>query len=210
MLKPIIIGIAGGSASGKTSVSEYIIEKLSDRSVQLIRHDDYYNDQSDMSMEERYEVNYDHPLAFDNNLLVKHLKMLQNGQAIEKPIYDFKEHTRSSTCENILPTQVIILEGLLILEDKRIRNFLDMKVFIDTDADVRILRRIKRDIEERNRSLDSVISQYMNSVRPMHIQFIEPSRRYADVIIPNGKSNSVGIDLLLTKIKSVLSKPNSV
>lgn len=210
-MKPIFIGIAGGTASGKTSVSEIIMEEMpKGSSVQLIRHDDYYKDQSHLTMEERYKTNYDHPLAFDNELLVTHLKQLSEGKAILKPKYDFKMHTRSSETEEIIPTQVIILEGLLILEDERIREYLDVKVYVDTDADVRILRRIKRDIEERGRTLDSVIDQYMNSVRPMHIQFIQPSKRFADVILPNGKTNVVGIDLLLTKIKSILSEQNSV
>ncbi|MGL4662770.1 MAG: uridine kinase, partial [Culicoidibacterales bacterium] len=142
--------------------------------------------------------------------LVEHLRMLSEGKSISKPKYDFKMHTRSEETEIVKPTQVIIIEGLLILEDERIREYLDVKVYVDTDADVRILRRIKRDIEERGRTLDSVIEQYMNSVRPMHIQFIQPSKRFADVIIPNGKTNVVGIDLLLTKIKSILSEQNSV
>lgn len=210
-MKPIFIGIAGGTASGKTSVSEIIMEEMPEgSSVQLIRHDDYYKDQSHLTMEERYKTNYDHPLAFDNELLVEHLKQLSAGHSILKPKYDFKMHTRSTETEQIFPTQVIILEGLLILEDERIREYLDVKVYVDTDADVRILRRIKRDIEERGRTLDSVIDQYMNSVRPMHIQFIQPSKRFADVILPNGKTNVVGIDLLLTKIKSILSEQNSV
>lgn len=210
-MKPIFIGIAGGTASGKTSVSEIIMNEMPDgASVELIRHDDYYKDQSHLTMDERYLTNYDHPLAFDNDLFVEHLQRLSQGKSISKPKYDFKMHTRSSETEIIQPTQVIIIEGLLILDDERIRDYLDVKVYVDTDSDVRILRRIKRDIEERGRTLDSVIEQYLNSVRPMHIQFIQPSKRFADVIIPNGKTNVVGIDLLLTKIKSILSEQNSV
>lgn len=205
MKKPVIIGIAGGSASGKTSVSMHLLKTFSDtNSVRIIRQDDYYKDQSHLTMEQRVKTNYDHPFAFDNDLLVEHLKMLLEGKSIDKPTYDFVNHTRSQFYETINATDVIILEGLFVLENEVVRDLCNIKVFVDTDADIRFIRRLKRDVEERGRTLDSVVAQYQTTVRPMHLQFIEPSKRYADVIILEGSRNHVAMDLLETKISSII------
>jgi len=205
MNKPLIIGIAGGTASGKSTVAQSIYRKYAEtKSVIIIKQDDYYKDQSHLTMEERVRTNYDHPLAFDNELLVKHLDMLRNGLPIEKPTYDFVNHTRSSVTEYIEPADVIILEGLFVLESEFIRDRLDIKIFVDTEADIRFIRRLKRDIEDRGRTLDGVITQYTTTVKVMHDLFIEPSKRYAHVIIPEGGNNTVAIDLLITKIDSII------
>ena len=207
MNKPIIIGIAGGSASGKTSISRKLKDYFSDvNSVLIIRQDDYYKDQSDKLMEERIKTNYDHPFAFDNDLLIEHIKQLSRGEKVEKPTYDFVHHTRSDITETCFPCDVLILEGLFVLEDEEIRSLLDMKIFVDTDADVRFIRRLLRDVKERGRDMEGVISQYLNTVRVMHNSFIEPSKRYADIIIPEGGENYVAIDLLTTKISSIINR----
>ncbi|MBY0088168.1 uridine kinase [Brevibacillus brevis] len=204
MGNPVLIGVAGGSGSGKTTVAKELYRQFQNDSVTMIEQDSYYKDQSHLSPEERALTNYDHPFAFDNDLLLAHLQELMQGKAIQKPIYDFKVHNRKPEQIQVDPKDVIILEGMLILEDERIRNLMDIKVFVDTDADVRIARRIVRDIEERGRSLNSVVTQYLNVVRPMHLQFIEPTKRYADVIIPEGGYNRVALDLLSTKISNIL------
>ena len=205
MHKTLIIGIAGGSASGKTSLAKRLKTAFEgSQSVVIIRQDDYYKDQSDMSMEERLKVNYDHPFAFDNALLVEHLHQLKLGQAIDKPTYDFIEYTRAKTIERIEACDVLVVEGLFVLEDEALRAVCDIKLFVDTDADVRFIRRLTRDVRDRGRLLENVISQYLNTVRVMHDQFIEPSKRYADVIIPEGGKNEVAVDLLTTKISSIL------
>lgn len=207
MKKTIIIGIAGGSASGKTSISRQLKEAYEDtRSVVIIRQDDYYKDQSDKSMEERVKTNYDHPLAFDNDLLVKQLQELLAGKTIQKPIYDFVNHTRSDEIEEVSPSDVVVLEGLFVLEDEQLRNLCDMKLYVDTDADLRFIRRLLRDVKKRGRTLDSVVDQYTSTVRDMHNLFIEPSKRYADIIIPEGGHNLVAIDLLITKISSIINQ----
>ncbi|MFV8826816.1 uridine kinase [Alkalihalobacterium sp. APHAB7] len=202
--KPIIIGVAGGTGSGKTTVAKEIFHQFNQKSIVLIEQDAYYKDQSHLSFEERLGTNYDHPLAFDNDLLMQHLQTLLNGESIEVPVYDYAQHTRSNTSIPVLPKDVIILEGILILEDKRLRDLMDIKVFVDTDADIRILRRLSRDIQERGRTLESVVEQYTTVVRPMHLQFIEPTKRYADIIIPEGGQNRVAIDLMVTKIRSII------
>ncbi len=205
-MKPIVIGIAGGSASGKTSVARKIKEAFDDtNSVTIIRQDDYYKNQSHLTMEERVKTNYDHPFAFDNDFLIEQLQLLLEGKDIEKPIYDFVNHTRSDNTEVIQTCDVLILEGLFILENEQLRNLLDIKIFVDTDADVRFIRRLKRDVEDRGRTLDSVINQYIKTVRDMHSQFVEPSKRYANIIIPEGGKNTVAIDLLTTKISSIIN-----
>ena len=205
MSRPVIIGIAGGSASGKTSVAEILRDAYDgNNSVTIIRQDDYYKDQSHMPFEERLKTNYDHPFAFDNDLLIDQLNKLIEGYSIEKPTYDYANHTRSSVTETISPCYVIILEGLFVLQDEAIRNMLDMKIFIDTDADIRFIRRLKRDVKERARTLESVCQQYMTTVRVMHNAFVEPSKKYADIIIPEGSHNTVAIDLLMTKISSII------
>jgi uridine kinase len=202
--RPVVIGIAGGSGSGKTSVTNSIYEVFKDHSVVVIEQDYYYKDQSDLAFEERLQTNYDHPLAFDTALLIEHVNMLLERQPIEKPVYNYAVHNRSDETIRIEPKDVIILEGILVLEDVRLRNLMDIKLFVDTDADLRIIRRLLRDINERGRTIDSVMEQYLTVVRPMHNQFIEPTKRYADVIIPEGGQNEVAIDLMVTKIKTIL------
>ncbi|WP_042345741.1 uridine kinase [Bacillus massiliigorillae] len=204
--KPIVIGVAGGSGSGKTSVTRAIIESFTGRSILMLEQDYYYKDQSHLPFEERLKTNYDHPFAFDNDLLVQHINKLLNYESIEKPVYDYALHTRSKEVIEVEPKDVIILEGILILEDEGLRNLMDMKLFVDTDADIRILRRLVRDIQERGRTLESVIDQYVTAVRPMHNEFIEPSKKYADIIIPEGGQNHVAIDLMVTKIKTILEQ----
>jgi uridine kinase len=204
--KPVVIGVAGGSGSGKTSVTKSIYETFKGHSILMLEQDYYYKDQSHLPLEERLKTNYDHPLAFDNDLLIEHLNTLLQYEPVEKPVYDYTVHTRSSETIHVEPKDVIILEGILILEDERLRNLMDMKLFVDTDADLRIVRRLLRDIKERGRSMDSVIEQYVNVVRPMHNQFIEPTKRYADIIIPEGGHNYVAIDLMVTKIQTILEQ----
>ena len=204
--KPVIIGIAGGSASGKTTIARKIIETFENtNSITIIKEDDYYNDQSNMPFEERKKTNYDHPLAFDHELMRFQLLELINNRIIEKPTYDYTVHNRSTVTEIVEPKDVIIVEGLFVLEEKEIRDLLDIKVFVDTPNDVRFIRRLVRDINERGRVLDNIIEQWLSTVRVMHEEFIEPSKKYADVIIPEGGGNSVGIDLLITKINSILN-----
>ncbi|HHE9615770.1 TPA: uridine kinase [Enterococcus faecium] len=203
--KPIIIGVTGGSGSGKTSVSRAIFNNFPDHSIMMLEQDSYYKDQSHLSFEERLNTNYDHPFAFDNDLLIQHVGDLLNYKAIEKPVYDYVAHTRSQATIIQEPKEVIILEGILILEDERLRDLMDIKVYVDTDDDIRIIRRIKRDMEERGRTLDSVIEQYLTVFKPMYHQFIEPTKRYADIIVPEGGENHVAIDLITTKVASFLN-----
>jgi len=205
--RPIFIGIAGGTASGKTSIAKRLEENFSDRkSFVIIKEDDYYNDQSDMEFEERLKVNYDHPLAFDHQLLLEHLELLSQRQDIQKPTYDYVKHTRAEASEIVKAADVIILEGLFVLDNAAIRDRLDIKVFVDTPADVRFIRRLKRDIQDRGRTMDGVIEQYLSTVRIMHEEFIEPSKKYADLIIPEGGQNEVAIDLLEVKIGSIIKR----
>ncbi|MFJ8512663.1 uridine kinase [Lysinibacillus xylanilyticus] len=206
--RPVVIGIAGGSCSGKTSVTRAIYDVFRDHSVVVIEQDFYYKDQSHLTFEERLGTNYDHPLAFDNDLLIEHLKKLLVRQPIEKPVYDYVQHTRAQEVIHVEPVDVIILEGILVLEDADLRDLMDIKLFVDTDSDLRIIRRIMRDIKERGRTTDSVIDQYLSAVRPMHNLFIEPTKRYADIIIPEGGDNEVAIDLMVTKIKTILETDN--
>ncbi len=206
--RPVVIGIAGGSCSGKTSVTRAIYEVFREHSVVVIEQDFYYKDQSHLTFEERLGTNYDHPLAFDNDLLIEHIKKLLVRQPIEKPVYDYVQHTRAEEVIHVEPVDVIILEGILVLEDAGLRDLMDIKLFVDTDSDLRIIRRIMRDIKERGRTTDSVIEQYLAAVRPMHNLFIEPTKRYADIIIPEGGDNEVAIDLMVTKIKTILETDN--
>ncbi|MTD38345.1 uridine kinase [Erwinia sp. CPCC 100877] len=203
--QPIVIGVTGGSGSGKTSVSRAIFNHFPDHSIMMLEQDSYYKDQSHLRFEERLKTNYDHPFAFDTDLLIDHLQKLINYETIEKPVYDYVAHTRSSDIIIQEPKEVIILEGILILEDSRLRELMDIKLYVDTDDDIRIIRRIKRDMEERGRTLDSVIDQYLTVVKPMYHQFIEPTKRYADVIVPEGGENHVAIDLITTKVASILN-----
>lgn len=204
--KPVVIGVAGGSGSGKTTVAKTIYEYFPDQSILILEQDSYYKDQCEKTMEERLETNYDHPLAFDNDLLIEHIHKLMHYESISKPVYDYTEHTRSDKIIPIKPKDVIILEGILIFEDARLCDLMDIKVFVDTDADIRFIRRLVRDTRDRGRSLNSVIDQYTTVVRPMHLQFVEPTKRYADIIIPEGGQNTVAIDLMVTKIKTIFQK----
>ncbi|GAB1771404.1 uridine kinase [Priestia megaterium] len=204
--KPVVIGIAGGSGSGKTTVTKAIYEYFKGHSIMLLEQDYYYKDQSDLPFEQRLQTNYDHPLAFDNDLLIEHLQNLLNYESIDKPVYDYAIHTRSEKVIKEEPKDVIILEGILVLEDQRLRNLMDIKLYVDTDADLRIIRRMLRDIKERERTLESVVDQYVSVVRPMHNQFVEPTKRYADIIIPEGGQNHVAIDLMVTKIQTILEQ----
>ena len=210
MKKPIIIGVTGGSGGGKTSVSRAILSNFPNEKIAMIEHDSYYKDQSHLTFEERIKTNYDHPLAFDTDLMIQHLNELRNGRPVDIPTYDYAAHTRSEKTYRQEPQDVFIVEGILVLEDKRLRKLMDIKLFVDTDDDVRIIRRIKRDLEERGRSLDSVIEQYLTVVKPMYHQFIEPTKRYADIIIPEGVTNKVAIDLINTKIAAVLEEAQSL
>lgn len=204
MQRPIIIGVAGGSGSGKTTVVRKLFEHFAD-SVALIEQDAYYKDQSHLTFEERLHTNYDHPHAFDHDLLIKHLHTLLDYEPIDKPVYDYTQHTRSSEVIRVEPKNVIIIDGILILEDEKLRELMNVKVFVDTDPDVRILRRVERDIKKRGRTLESVIHQYLTVVRPMHLQFVEPSKRYADLIIPEGGHNQVAIKLLVNHINTIIN-----
>ncbi len=200
----ILIGIAGGSASGKTMVAERITGELGSRKVVILKQDSYYRDISHLPLEERRRQNFDHPDAFDRELLAEQLRVLLQGGAVRMPVYDFKRHLRLKKTIPIAGCRILIVEGILILDDPVLRALMDIKVYIDTDADIRLLRRIQRDVTERGRTLESVIEQYNGTVRPMHLQFVDPSKRFADVIIPEGGHNEVAIDLLVTKIRSIL------
>lgn len=203
--KTLIIGITGGTGSGKSTVCKSIKESIPEENIAIIEQDAYYKDQAHLSFEDRLKTNYDHPLAFDNKLLIKHLDMLCNGESIEKPIYDYEIHTRD--LENTVTTEakdIVIVEGIMILEDEELRNKLDIKIYVDTEDDLRILRRIQRDIKERGRTVDSVIEQYLTTVKPAHDQFIEPYKKYADIIIPEGGQNEVAIDMVIARIKTQL------
>lgn len=206
MNKPVLIGIAGGTGSGKSTITEELLADVPAERAVIIEQDSYYKDQSDLPYEERVKTNYDHPFAFDNELLISHLNDLLNGKAIEKPQYDFENHVRKSETTLVEPRDIIILEGILILSEERLRELLDIKIFVDTDADVRIIRRILRDIKERGRTLESVILQYLSTVRPAHMQFVEPSKRYADIIVPEGGQNKVAIDIITTKIRAIIDE----
>lgn len=201
-----IIGIAGGSASGKTMVARAVVEELGTDEVLVIDQDSYYRDLGHLSIEERRRQNFDHPSAFDNDLLLEHLKVLMADGWVETPIYDYQAHTRSPRTARVGGHSVIVLEGILVLEDARLRDLMSIKVFIDTDPDVRLIRRLRRDVTERGRSVESVLVQYETTVRPMHQQFVEPSKRYADIIIPEGVQNVVGVDLLRTKVHAMVAQ----
>ena len=200
----LVIGIAGGSGSGKTTLARNIAEYFADR-ISILRHDDYYRAQDDIPMEVRVQTNYDHPHAFDTELLIAHLDALRNGEDIDSPIYDYANHTRSGEVRHVKACSVILLEGILILENEEVRSRLDMKIFVDTDADVRIVRRIMRDVKKRGRSLESVTKQYLTTVKPMHDAFVEPSKRYADIIIPEGGKNPVACGTIIDRIERHLS-----
>lgn len=201
--RPLVIGIGGGSGSGKTTIAEAMQRELGDRRAALIVHDAYYRDQAELPLEERSEVNYDHPDSLETELLVRHVRRLLEGEAIERPVYDFRTHTRSDETLRIEPAPVILLEGVLVLTDPALRELMDLKIFVDTDADIRIMRRLERDIQERERTLESVFRQYMKTVRPMHMQFVEPSRAHADLVIPEG-FNTGAVGTVLGMVREFL------
>ena len=204
--RPLIIGICGGTGSGKTTITRRIIEALSDTSVVVLQQDNYYRDYPEVPYEERIKINFDHPDSMDTPLLAEDVRKLRGGQAIERPTYDFANFERLRGTVRIEPLPAIIVEGILIFESKALRELMDIKIFVDTDADLRFIRRLVRDIRERGRTTEMVVNQYMTTVRPMHLEFVEPSKRYADVIIPEGGYNEVGIDLVTQKIRSLLPR----
>ena len=203
-METILIGIAGGTGSGKTTLANKLIDSFGKDEVSVLRHDNYYKRHDEMCYEERSKLNYDHPDAFDTELLCEHIRMLKEGKAIQMPVYDYSIHNRSEKTIQVDPAPVIVLEGILIFAETSLCELMDIKVFVDTDADVRILRRIVRDVKERGRSLDSVIDQYLTTVKPMHEQFVEPSKRRADIIIPEGGENLVALDMLIQRVKKHL------
>ncbi len=206
MNKPVIIAVAGGSSSGKTTVVNKILKQLKKYKIVVIKHDDYYKDQSHLSKEERKKVNYDHPFSLDNDLFFEHVNDLIAGKKIEKPTYDFVNDTRAKETEVVESAKIIILEGILILEDEKIRKLADIKLFVEADDDLRFIRRLKRDMIERGRTSDSVINQYLTTVKPMHYAFVKPTKRYADIIIPNDYQHDVAVDLISAKIIAILNK----
>jgi uridine kinase len=204
--RTLTVGISGGTGSGKTTITNRLIEALSEESVLILQQDHYYKDLPHLPLEERAKQNFDHPESLDTPLLVSHVRTLREGSAIERPVYDFTQHRRVPATVHLEPRPALIVEGILIFENPALRNLLDIKIFVDTDADLRFIRRMRRDVRERGRTVESVIDQYMRTVRPMHMEFIEPSKRYADVIIPEGGHNEVGIDLVIQKIRSLLPR----
>ncbi len=201
----MVIGIAGGTGSGKTTLTQKLKERFGE-DVSVLYHDNYYKSHSELPFEERSKLNYDHPSAFDTDRIVQDLKALRRGETIQSPTYDYAVHDRSDKTVEIRPTRVIIVEGILIFENKDLRDLMDIKIFVDTDADVRILRRVLRDVKERGRTLDSVVSQYLTTVKPMHEAFVEPSKKYADVIVPAGGYNTVALDMIVGRIREHVGK----
>lgn len=204
MEKVIIVGVAGGSASGKSTVVREISKRFGNQ-VEVINHDDYYNDQAEMPMEERYLQNYDHPNAYETNRLIRDIRKLKAGESIERPQYDYTRYTRAADTALTQPKKVIILEGILVLENKELRNLMDIKIYVDTDSDERLMRRLSRDIVERGRTVDSVLAQYRKTVKPMHEQYVEPSKKYADIILPRGGENKIGLEIILKHLESCIS-----
>jgi uridine kinase len=205
-LKPLIIGIAGGSGSGKSTVARRVAEALVAQSVAFLDMDAYYRNFSHLPMEERRRINWDHPEAFDTELLMSHLSQLADGNPIEKPVYDFVTHTRSERTERVPPADVIVVDGILLFADEGVRSLCDVKVFVDTEADIRLIRRIRRDMTSRGRPLEEILEQYLGTVQPMHLQFVEPSKRYSDVIVPRGGHNVVAIEMIIAKIQKRLQQ----
>ena len=200
---PSVIGVAGGSGSGKTTVVRRIVDSLGPEQVVVLEHDRYYRDRNDLRLEERAALNYDHPDALDTSLLVEHVRMLKAGQPVDVPLYDFTRHARRADRQRYEPRRAIIVEGILIFTEPVLRDLMDVKVFVDADADTRFIRRMQRDVAERGRTLDSVVEQYLATVKPMHFEFVEPTKRYADIIIPLGGHNTVAIDMMLSLVRSL-------
>ena len=201
---PLVIGVAGGSGSGKTTVSQAILHRVGRDRIAFLQHDSYYQDLSHLPLEERRQINFDHPDAFDNTLFVQHLDRLIHGEAIEVPDYDFTTYVRRVTTELVQPQPVVLTEGILIFADAELRKRMDIKLFVDAEGDTRFIRRLERDIRERGRNVESVINQYLKTVRPMHLEFVEPSKRYADIIIPRGGLNAIAIDMVVARIEGLL------
>ncbi len=206
MARRLVIGICGGTGSGKTTITDRIIGALSEEGVLVLQQDHYYKDLPHLPLDERAKQNFDHPDSIDTPLLIEHVRQLREGHAVERPRYDFTQHRRLPQTLQLDPRPALILEGILIFENKALRDLMDIKIFVDTDADLRFIRRLQRDIRERGRTVESVVQQYLTTVRPMHMEFIEPSKRYADVIIPEGGYNEVGIDLVIQKIRSLVPR----
>lgn len=202
-LNPIIIGIAGGTGSGKSTLADNIKKEFA-HNISMLSHDYYYKSNSDLPFEERQKLNYDHPDAFDTDLLIEHLTKLKNGETIQRPSYSFVEHLREKETYEVVPKKVIIVDGILIFENKTLRDMMDIKIFVDTDADIRFIRRLLRDVEERGRTVPSVVEQYCTTVKPMHEQFVEPSKKYADIIVPEGGYNQVALNMIVEKIRSII------
>jgi uridine kinase len=200
---PVVIGVAGGSGSGKTTVVRRIVESLGPDQVNVLEHDRYYRDRNDLRLEERASLNYDHPDALETDLLVQHVRELKAGRTIEVPLYDFTRHARRSDTDAFAPRKAIIVEGILIFTDRALRDLMDVKVFVDADADTRFIRRLRRDVAERGRSMETIVEQYLGTVKPMHFEFVEPTKRYADLIIPVGGHNAVAIDMMLSLVRSL-------
>ena len=207
MNRPIIIGVAGGSASGKTTVSKKIVELIGPERLAYLEHDAYYRDLSHLPLEERREFNFDHPDALENELLIAHLETLLQGNSVQIPIYDFATYVRTDRLQLVEPKRVILVAGILIFVEKQLREMMDIKIYVDTPADLRFIRRLRRDIAERDRTVDHVIDQYLDTVRPMHLEFVEPSKRHADVIIPRGGRNIKAIEMIVAQIQRMLEKP---
>jgi uridine kinase len=205
-IHPVVLGIAGGSGSGKTTVAQRLQERFPQRTVEIIHHDSYYRDRGDLSPHERERINFDHPSAFETELLVEHLDRLRSGGSIEKPQYDYRTHRRSPMRLPISAAEILFVEGILVLESRELRQRMDIRLFVDVDSDERLMRRLQRDLHERGRDLESVMQQYRETVRPMHLQFVEPSKRYAHIIIPEGGHNSVAIDMICAKIRDILQQ----
>jgi uridine kinase len=205
---PLVIGIAGGSGSGKTTLARFILEQVGENNIAYLPHDAYYKDLRDLPPNERRAINFDHPNALDSDLLVEHIKQLSQMQAVDLPIYDFEHDTRTGEYRHIEPKSVIMVEGILIFAEPKLRELFDVKLFVDTDADLRLIRRLERDLFERGRSAQTVIHQYLATVRPMHLEFVEPSKRYADIIIPEGGMNPVALEMVVARIKTLLQEVN--
>ncbi len=202
----IIIGVAGGTGSGKTTVANRILDRVGTNYIAYIPHDAYYRDLGHLSQEERKKVNFDHPDSLETELLVKHLQELRAGNAVEIPIYDFTTHTRTPETSHVEPARIVLVEGILIFAEPELRKIFDVKLYVDTDADIRLIRRLQRDVQERGRTFESVIEQYRRTVRPMHLEFVEPSKRYADVIIPEGGFNEVAIEMVAARIRGLMQE----
>jgi uridine kinase len=205
-MKQLVIGIAGGTGSGKTTVTNAILQQLDPERIAVIQHDSYYKDISTHGGRPPEEINFDHPDSLETDLLIRHMEELRAGRPVEEPVYNFTNHRRLDATRRVEPREIIIIDGILILVDKRLRDLMDIRLFVDADADERLIRRIRRDILERGRSIDSVINQYMKTVKPMHLQFVEPSKHWADIIIPRGAENTVAIDMVVTKIRMMLGE----